>query len=142
MQVIPFPEHKRLVLPYRADIEHLVSAAQRFEHGGQIYLAAPHDVDTVRLMRNLGLTAPSPSSFYYDWAGGTPFDSQRTTVDMCTIHRRAYVLSEMGVGKTRAVLYAYDYLRRVGQVRRLLVVAPLSTLTTVWENEVFENFRI
>lgn len=105
-----------------------------------MYLAAPHDVDTVRLFRNLGLAAPSPSSFYYDWAGGKPFDSQVTTVDMCTIHRRAYVLSEMGVGKTRAVLYAYDYLRQSGQVRKLLVVAPLSTLTTVWENEVFENF--
>lgn len=59
---------------------------------------------------------------------------------MCTIQTRAYILSEMGVGKTRAALWAYDYLRSVGIVHKLLVVAPLSTLTTVWENEIFECF--
>ena len=139
MQV--YPEHKKVVIPYRADVEQLLlPAAQRFEHGGAWYLAVSHTIDAVRLMRNLGLNVPSPIQYYYDWAGGTPFDSQRVTADMCSIARRAYVLSEMGVGKTRAVLFAYDYLRREGLANKLLVVAPLSTLTTVWENEIFENF--
>jgi SNF2 family DNA or RNA helicase len=139
MQV--YPEHKKVVIPYRADVEQLLlPAAQRFQHGGVWYLAIPHEIGTVRLLRNLGLSVPSPIQYYYDWVRGSPFDSQRVTADMCTIARRAYVLSEMGVGKTRAVLYAYDYLRREGLVNKLLVVAPLSTLTTVWENEVFENF--
>src|ERR1017187_4126119 len=136
-----YPEHKKVVIPYRADVEQLLlPAAQRFEHGGAWYLAVPHEVAAVRLMRNLGLNVPSPIQYYYDWAGGVPFDSQRITADMCTIARRAYVLSEMGVGKTRAVLFAYDYLRQEGIVGPLLVSAPLSTLTTVWENEIFENF--
>jgi SNF2 family DNA or RNA helicase len=47
----------------------------------------------------------------------------------------------MGVGKTRAVLYAYDYLRQEGMVNKLLVVAPLSTLVSVWQNEIFEHFH-
>jgi SNF2 family DNA or RNA helicase len=47
----------------------------------------------------------------------------------------------MGVGKTRGVLWAYDYLRREALVHSLLVVAPLSTLSAVWENEIFENFH-
>jgi SNF2 family DNA or RNA helicase len=43
----------------------------------------------------------------------------------------------MGTGKTRAVLFAADWLLRTGQAKRVLVVAPLSTLTLVWETEVF-----
>lgn len=136
-----YPEHKIIVVPYRADIENaLAPNAKRFEHGGQWYLALPHKLAAVRLLRNLGLNAPSPIRNYYDWAGGTPFESQIETADMCSVHRRAYVLSEMGVGKTRAALWAFDYLRREGEAHKLLVVAPLSTLTTVWENEIFENF--
>ena len=48
---------RQIVLPYRADVEAIVRppAAQRFEHGGAWWLAVPHDVDTVRLLRNLGL---------------------------------------------------------------------------------------
>lgn len=127
-------------MPYRADAEHsLGAAAQRFEYGGDWFLAVQHNVQAVRLLRNLGLEAPSPIQYYYDWGGGSPFASQRATADLCSVARRAYVLSEMGVGKTRAVLWAYDYLRRVGEAHKLLVVAPLSTLSTVWENEIFEN---
>src|SRR6185312_14079558 len=33
-----------------------------------------------------------------------------------------------------------DYLYCTGQCRRALIAAPLSTLTCVWENEIFENF--
>jgi SNF2 family DNA or RNA helicase len=60
---------------------------------------------------------------------------------MLSTHRRAYVLNEMGTGKTRAALFAFDYLRQIGRVRKLLVVAPLSTLVAVWEDEVFRNFH-
>lgn len=136
-----FPKHNALVIPYRADVENILQpTGRRFEHGGQWHLALPHNLGVVRMLRNLGLDAPSPIHHQYDWNGGTPFESQRITADMCTVHRRAYVLSEMGVGKTRAVLWAYDYLRQMGEVNKLLVVAPLSTLSTVWENEVFEQF--
>lgn len=137
-----FPDQGKIVFPYRADVENILGpAAKRFETGGAPWLAVPHKVDTVRLLRNLGLNPASPVQLMYDWAGGKPFDSQKITADMLTINKRAYVLSEMGVGKTRAVLYAYDYLRRESYVKSLLVVAPLSTLVSVWENEVFENFH-
>lgn len=139
--IIVNTEHKRVVLPYRADVEALVPGTQRFQHGGAWYVSVPHEVGAVRLMRNLNLDVPSPILNQYDWCGGTPFASQKATADMCSIARRAYVLSEMGVGKTRAVLWAYDFLRREGLANRLLVVAPLSTLTCVWENEIFENFN-
>ncbi len=137
-----FPDQKQIVLPYRADVENILSPkAKRFEVGGAWWLAVPFEIDTVKLLRNLGLNPPAPIQYYYDWAGGSPFDSQRQTADLLTVNKRAYVLSEMGVGKTRAVLYAYDYLHRLGLVQSLLVVGPLSSLVTVWENEVFENFH-
>ena len=138
-----YPDTKQLVLPYRADVEAILRppAAQRFEADGAWWLAVPHEVQTVRLLRNLGLNAPSPALSFYPYpTDRPPFASQLATVDMCTTYRRGYILSEMGVGKTRAALWAYDYLRSVGLVHKLLVVAPLSTLTTVWENEIFENF--
>jgi SNF2 family DNA or RNA helicase len=105
-------------------------------------LALPHREDSTLLLRNLGHNIAGPIQYYYDWNGGTPFDSQRVTADLLTTNKRAYVLSEMGVGKTRAALWAYDYLRRIGAVNRALIVAPLSTLVGVWENEIFENFPL
>lgn len=137
-----FPNQKQIVIPYRADVENILNpAAKRFEAGEGWWLAVPHTVDTVRLLRNLGLNPAAPIQYYYDWAAGSPFDSQRVTADLLTINRRAYVLSEMGVGKTRAALYAYDWLRQAGLVKSMLVVAPLSTLVSVWQNEVFEHFH-
>ena len=136
-----YQDHQKIVIPYRADIENLLGAsAQRFQSNGGFWLAVPHNIDAVRVLRNCGVQAPSPVGYYYDWAGDTPFNSQKVTADMLTVSPRAYVLSEMGVGKTRACLYAYDYLRRVGKVQSLLVVAPLSTLVSVWEDEIFRHF--
>ena len=137
-----FPDQRKIVLPYRADLENILgTAAKRFQVKGSLYLAVPHDEDTVKLLRNMGLNPAAPIQYHYAWAGGSPFESQRVTADLCTTNSRVYVLSEMGVGKTRAVLYAYDWLRSIGRARSLLVVAPLSTLVGVWENEIFENFH-
>ncbi len=136
-----YPEHRKLVLPPRGDVAQLVPQAKVFNVQDRKLMAVPHTVEVTRLLKNLGVDAPSPIEYYYDWAGGKPFDSQKKTAVLLSNCRRAYVLNEMGTGKTRASLYAYDFLRQSGQVRRALVVAPLSTLVSVWENEVFENFH-
>jgi SNF2 family DNA or RNA helicase len=136
-----FPAQRQMVMPFRADVESILAPhARRFELAGSWWLAIPHTEDTVKLMRNMGENPAAPIQYYYDWMGGTPFDSQRVTADLLTVNNRVFVLSEMGVGKTRATLFAYDYLRKTGKLHTLLVVAPLSTLVTVWENEIFENF--
>ena len=136
-----FPDTQQVVVPYRADIANLLgNVAQTFQTGQGQWLALPHEIDTVRILRNLGINTPSPIMNYYDWAGDTPFESQRITADMLTLSPRAYVLSEMGVGKTRAALYAYHFLKKMGIVNRMIVAAPLSTLVSVWENEIFECF--
>ncbi len=43
-------------------------------------------------------------------------------------------------GKTLSVLWAYHYLKQRGMARRMLVVAPLSTLVRTWSDEVFSHF--
>jgi SNF2 family DNA or RNA helicase len=101
----------------------------------------PYGIDEVRLLNNLGIEAPAPILNKYKWPGRTPFDSQKKTAALLTTSKRAYVLSSMGVGKTRAALFSYDFLRQEGVVSNCLVVAPLSTLVPVWEVETFETFH-
>lgn len=135
-----FENKRAIVMPARADVLNLMPVAKPFSVRGEQMMSVPHTVEAARLLYNLGVQVPSPIEHYYDWAGGTPFDSQIKTASMLSVHRRAYVLSEMGVGKTRAALFAADYLMREGKVTRALIAAPLSTLVGVWENEIFENF--
>ena len=54
----------------------------------------------------------------YDWCGDTPFEAQRITSALMTMNPRAFILSEIGTGKTRAALYAIDFLMREGLLNR------------------------
>jgi SNF2 family DNA or RNA helicase len=111
---------------------------------GQL-LALPHKQAAVRLARNLGYLVPAPIVSHYDWGGhsgdDTPFKTQKITAALLTMQRRAYVLSQMGTGKTRAALYAIDWMLMQGDIRAVLVVAPLSTLSQVWDREVYQYFN-
>jgi SNF2 family DNA or RNA helicase len=42
----------------------------------------------------------------------------------------------MGVGKTKAALWSWRYLNRMGVANKLLIVAPLSTLKFTWLREI------
>jgi len=129
--------NQTLSLPYNRQLASLVKE-HRVEGDRMV---VPHTHDVVKLARNLGLKAPAPIMVRYDWNGDSPFKTQKVTAAMLTMNRRAYVLSEMGTGKTRSTLYAIDFLIREKQIQRAIVVAPLSTLTTVWYREVFRYFN-
>lgn len=96
-----------------------------------------HGLAEYLLLRRLGLAVPNPITCYYDWAGGRPFSVQKITASLLTAAPRSYVLNDMGTGKTRAVLWAWDYLRGNNYAGKLLVAAPLSTLKRVWASEAF-----
>lgn len=130
-------QNRTLSLPYNRQLASLVKE-HRVEKDRMV---VPHTYDVVKLARNLGLKAPAPIMVRYDWNGDSPFKTQKVTAAMLTMNRRAYVLSEMGTGKTRSTLYAIDFLIREQQIQRAIVVAPLSTLTTVWYREVFRYFN-
>lgn len=100
-------------------------------------IVVPHDIRATIALRHLGFRVPNPMLCYYDWRGGTPFAVQRATCDMMTTVARGYVLNSMGTGKTKATLWAWDYLHDQGIVGKMLVVATLSTLDFVWAAEAF-----
>jgi hypothetical protein len=122
MAVLASPEHNALVIPYRKDVHNLLPTSKRFNHKGRDLLRVQYETDVVRLLKNLGINAPAPIIFKYKWPGPKPFESQLRTSELLTTSKRAYVLSSMGVGKTRAALYAFDFLRvlyRYGRTRYL-----------------------
>lgn len=128
-----------VAVPFRPDIANLFPHAKRLSVHGQGFIALPHGLDETRVLRSLGLDVPAPVLSQYRWPGPRPpFEVQRKTVAMLTTSPRAYVLNGMGTGKTRSALWAWDYLRGNGLAGKLLVAAPLSTLTFTWAKEVFD----
>lgn len=125
---VQHPDKIREVLP------HAVCDIDYEDHN----VAVHHDVDVTRVLRNLGINAPSPILHYYDWPGRFDAeDHQKETAAFCTMHKRGFVLNEMGTMKTASVLWAADYLMNVGHVKKVLIVSPLSTLDLVWGAEIF-----
>lgn len=134
---------QHVVVPWRADLAALIPHARRLAHQGTDMLLIPNRHDEAKLCRNLGVPVPSPILTRYHWAasdGRAPWDIQRTTAALLSESPRAYVLSTMGTGKTRAALFAADWLAQTAGARRWLIAAPLSTLTPVWEQELFRMF--
>jgi len=79
----------------------------------------------------------------YDWPckfKSGPFRHQVETTEFLVQHHRAFCLSDMGSGKTASVLWAFDYLRKNGQAKKMLVVSPLSTLQRTWGDEISSSF--
>jgi SNF2 family DNA or RNA helicase len=103
-------------------------------------IAVPHRLDEVRILRNLGIQAPPPILSYYGWPGkyhDRVLRHQRETAAFLTLYPRCFCLDEPGTCKTVSTLWAADYLMQIGQVRKALIVAPLSTLDLVWADEIF-----
>jgi len=133
-------KHKVFVLPHDQALYNMVPGTKIVTTEKGPYVVVPHTVATTRLARNLGHRVPAPILCHYDFCGDTPFEAQEITAALMTMNPRAFVLSEIGTGKTRAALYAVDYLLREGIIKSALVTAPLSTLHRVWDLEIFRFF--
>lgn len=123
--------------PRAEEIASSVPGSVRLHNG---YVASPATLYNLQLLRYLGFPTIQPMDIAYDWPGRyTPFNAQRVTANFLSVHPRAFVLNDMGTGKTLAALWAADFVmsRNVGV--RCLVVAPLSTLERVWADAIFQN---
>ena len=119
-------------------ITNVIPTAKQFTVKGVPYVAVPHKLTETKVLRNLGYEPPAPIREYYDWPGRyKPFDAQREAAAFLSMYDRAFNLSELGTGKSLASLWAYDYLRSIGHLHKVLVVSPLSTLERTWADEVF-----
>lgn len=104
-------------------------------------LAVKFDLDVVKVLRNMGIKAPSPIRYNYHWPRPAHFkkvfDHQILTAEFATLHQRLFILNDMGTSKTASALWAADYLMMQGYVGKVLIVSPLSTLELVWADEIF-----
>lgn len=135
--------HQAIVLKLKDPnrVTSVISGAKILDHNDKKYVVVRHRLEEVKVLRNIGIDAPSPILYYYEWPGMfKPFGAQREAAAFMTLNKRAFNLSEMGVGKTLATLWAYDYLRSIGKAKKLLVISPLSTLERTWADEIFNHF--
>ena len=65
---------------------------------------------------------------------------QKWTAALFIENPRAYCINELGTGKTRSVLFAFDALKSVGLVTRMIVLCPLTAMRRTWYREILLCF--
>jgi len=97
-------------------------------------------LEEARVLNNLQIkNISSPIVGQYDWPGlHKPFDHQKVTSSFLTLHPRAFCLNEQGTGKTGSVIWAADYLMKIGKIKRVLVICPLSIMDSAWRADLFK----
>lgn len=105
---------------------------------GGYQVAVYWGLDEMRVLKNLGVkNVPSPIERNYNWPGRyKPMAHQKVTAGFLTLHRRAFVFNDPGTAKTIAALWAADYLMKRGEVRRVLVICPLSIMQSAWMGDI------
>lgn len=134
--------HKSLV--YRsADPVPILATIPDARRIGADFIAVPFNLRNGQIMRHLGYEAISPIQTEYDFPSKypSPRPQQIVMAGFHTLHPRCMNVSHMRVGKTLSTLWAADWLMSQGLVHKALILSPLSTLKTVWENEVYSNFH-
>lgn len=130
-QVLSSIERSRLI----AEGEYTKEVMVYWDYDEMVKLATFSDAGLVS-----PLQLPSPITRDYDWPGiHRPFNHQTTTAEFLSIRPRAFCFNEAGTGKTSAAIWAADYLMKIGQVKRVLIVCPLSIMYSAWQADIFKT---
>ena len=133
----------RMVIP-STDLQFLVGHIDRCEvlkDDGEtaevvVYWGIP---EMQRLVRIYG-DAPNPMLKQYDWPRMfKPFVHQKITAGYLALRDRCFCFNEAGTGKTSSVIWATDYLMSIGQIKRVLVICPLSIMYSAWQADIFKT---
>jgi SNF2 family DNA or RNA helicase len=134
------PEKRKVVVNTQnhAAIVSAIPHAKTFMHQGQVLTALEHGVEETLVLRNLGFKkAPSPILSYYKWpARFKAMEHQKQTSAFFISNRKALCLNAPGTGKSMSALWAADFLLQEGLIKKVLIIAPLSTLKVVWGKEL------
>ena len=134
MQVI---DNKALLLRLR-DPQRITTIIPKSKELSDNRVVVNWGVEETRVLKNLGIDAPSPISTQYEWAGKfSPMRHQKTTSEFFTINKRGFCFNEQGTGKTASAIWAADYLMNKGYVSRALVICPLSIMHSAWADDLF-----
>lgn len=137
--MLVIPEKKKIVIDSTANTDVLtcIPHAKQLSLNGKDMVALNYGVDESLVLKNMGFSVPAPILHYYSWPGRfQPMDHQKETAAFLTMHRRALCLNAPGTGKSISSIWAADFLLEEGVAKRVLIVAPLSTLTVVWGREL------
>ena len=133
-------EDKTIVITTRNPSKYnIIPKSKVLESAGDKHRVAVYwGLDEARVLKNLGVkNVPSPIIKRYDWPGRfKPMAHQVDTAAFLTLHRRAFVFNDPGTGKTLSALWAADYLMKRGEVRRILVLCPLSIMFSAWMGDI------
>jgi SNF2 family DNA or RNA helicase len=136
-------DNKALVLRTRNPGKYQVIPKHKVlsEDNGTYEIAVYWGLDETRVLRNLGVkNAPSPITKRYDWPGRfKPMQHQIETASFLTLYRRAFCFNDPGTGKTLSALWAADYLMKRGDVRRVLILCPLSIMQSAWMGDINQS---
>jgi len=138
MQII---ENKALLFRTRTPRKYAIIPKHKIldaDEDGIHEVAVYWGLDEARVLHNLGVkNVPSPIVGRYQWPGRyKPMQHQIDTAAFLTMHRRAFCFNDPGTGKTMSALWAADYLMKLGYVRRVLVLCPLSIMQSAWMQDI------
>jgi SNF2 family DNA or RNA helicase len=137
MLIVPEKETVIVKSSHNDELLKFIPHAKEFMHNGEQHVAVPYKTEEVMVMRNLGFSVPEPIKHYYDWpARFEPMEHQIETAAFLTSHKKSLCLNAPGTGKSISSIWAADYLLTRGEAKRILIVAPLSTLKPVWGSEL------
>lgn len=105
---------------------------------GFFEISVKWEMEEAQALAKLGVKLPSPIQRDYKWTGKyKPFDHQKETASFLSIRKKAFCFNEQGTGKTASVIWAADYLMKLGLIRRVLVICPLSIMKSAWQQDLF-----
>jgi SNF2 family DNA or RNA helicase len=109
--------------------------------GTMYQVAVNWGLDETIVLKNLGFKrSPSPIENRYKWSGMfKPFQHQKETASFLTLHKKCFVLNEAGTGKTASAAWAADYLMKIGKIKRVLIICPLSIMSSAWQADLFKT---
>lgn len=105
----------------------------------------PWDLATSRRLSALGISTISPMTRDYDFPSykrkvPNPRNHQVKIADFLVRHRKGFCFGDIGVGKTLSALWAADYLMMAKDIKRVLVVCPLSIVNESWGDSIKAHF--
>lgn len=112
--------------------------AEYDENGNPSAVLVRWELEQMQKCADIGVTVLSPMIRDYEFAGRyKPYVHQLKICSFLTTNKRALCFADMGTGKSLAVVHCIKYLLEIGEIKRALIIAPLSTLTRTWVDEFF-----
>ena len=112
--------------------------AEYDEDGNPSAVIVRWELEQMQCCADIGVTVLSPMIRDYYFPGKyKPYIHQLKICSFLTTNKRALCFADMGTGKSLAVVHCIKYLLDIGEIKRALIIAPLSTLTRTWSDEFF-----